>query len=358
MITKPRNRGFTLVELLVVIAIIGILIGLLLPAIQAAREAANRAACINKLKQIGLAFHNMDSARKTFPSAVQMKNAFYEQAPGTGWSWLVQILPYMEEGQLYDGLNYRTGYPTDQTVENAEALARAMPGFLCPSYSGSSYVDPNATTLLEAITNYKVIGATGQLSLGIKFPSGPTRGRAPDYGDPQDHPDGGIFPGSSHGINGFQKDGTSHTIIVTESVEPYVSRWTVGLETCIVGLPPIVTDGTDGIVPAGTGLYPYHYPAGFTGTYGDDSTVTMNRTYMNWDYEPAAVGGDGPYENGLPKSHDKSIEMQYGVSSEHGGVVNHLFADGSVHSLNDEMDAAAYMFLITRNNGDPAPPLE
>ena len=64
-----RSRGFTLVELLVVIAIIGILVALLLPAIQAAREAARRTQCTNKMKQLGLAALNYESARKTLPLA-------------------------------------------------------------------------------------------------------------------------------------------------------------------------------------------------------------------------------------------------------------------------------------------------
>ncbi|NUQ62818.1 MAG: DUF1559 domain-containing protein, partial [Pirellulales bacterium] len=64
------RRGFTLVELLVVIAIIGILIALLLPAVQAAREAARRSSCKNNLRQIGLALHNYQSARRTFPPGV------------------------------------------------------------------------------------------------------------------------------------------------------------------------------------------------------------------------------------------------------------------------------------------------
>ena len=61
------SHGFTLIELLVVIAIIAVLIALLLPAVQSAREAARRAACINNLKQIGLAMLNFESSRQVLP---------------------------------------------------------------------------------------------------------------------------------------------------------------------------------------------------------------------------------------------------------------------------------------------------
>src|SRR3954453_3033933 len=136
-----RMRGFTLIELLVVIAIIAILIALLLPAVQQAREAARRAQCVNNLKQLGVALHNYESAHNKLPPAgtfappddVLKLEWYYLQSidlkSGTNYSWIVKLLPFLEEDSLYQQFNFKvpvTRNPTDPQAAQPTSL-------LCPS---------------------------------------------------------------------------------------------------------------------------------------------------------------------------------------------------------------------------------
>ncbi|HAH45693.1 DUF1559 domain-containing protein [Gimesia sp.] len=100
-----NRRGFTLIELLVVIAIIAILIALLLPAVQQAREAARRNTCKNNLKQIGLATHNYHEAFSSLPpGSIVLLNAAGTTYNGHGWTWHASLLPYLDQGNLYDAI--------------------------------------------------------------------------------------------------------------------------------------------------------------------------------------------------------------------------------------------------------------
>src|SRR4249919_24168 len=93
-----RRMAFTLVELLVVIAIIGILVALLLPAVQAAREAARRTSCVNNQVQLALAVHSYEFHFETLPPGVTNPTGPIRNEPqGNHVSWIVRILPYMEE---------------------------------------------------------------------------------------------------------------------------------------------------------------------------------------------------------------------------------------------------------------------
>jgi len=135
------KQGFTLVELLVVIAIIGILIALLLPAVQSAREAARRTQCANHVKQIGLALLTYEVSGKRFPPGADTSLSDSQlskirwlhikadaRTGGNGASWMVFILPFMEEETLYENWDFT------KSVAKNELVARTdIASFYCPS---------------------------------------------------------------------------------------------------------------------------------------------------------------------------------------------------------------------------------
>ena len=137
---RPARRvvpaAFTLVELLVVIAIIATLIGMLLPAVQSAREAARRASCANNVLQVGLALHHYEFHREKFPAGVTDAAGPIKSLPeGKHVSWIVRILPYLEEKALAAHFNDADGA---YAAGNAPVVATVIPTLLCPSYGGSS----------------------------------------------------------------------------------------------------------------------------------------------------------------------------------------------------------------------------
>jgi prepilin-type N-terminal cleavage/methylation domain-containing protein len=148
--SQPVRPGFTLVELLVVIAIIGVLVALLLPAVQSARESARRVQCLSQIRQAGLAIFNYESANRhlppagylspiqpnTPPSCEQSFNANVSTCydafgvhGGPTYSWIVLLLPFLEERALADQFDFRT-----RVYELPSApFSRTISSLLCPS---------------------------------------------------------------------------------------------------------------------------------------------------------------------------------------------------------------------------------
>lgn len=134
------RRAFTLIELLVVIAIIAILVALLLPAVQSAREAARRSQCKNNLKQLGLAMHNYHDVHQIFPH----QQGRYTNGPAPAdqigdFSWLVFILPYIDQEGLYNQVEFEPApgvtWNRDSNTTGANTAVRQteIAAFYCPS---------------------------------------------------------------------------------------------------------------------------------------------------------------------------------------------------------------------------------
>lgn len=206
---RRATRGFTLIELLVVIAIIAILLAMLLPAIQQAREAARRTQCKNNLMQLGLALHNYDMSFEMLPpGTVNSEGPIQNDPVGYHVSWTVQVLPMMEQRQIFAMMDFVSGAYSDA---NTAARGTSIPAFLCPSdfkpafniddiglVIAASYAasfggtdtaidaDNNGLMYLNSSTAYEEImdGATNTILLGEKI-------------FPRDTPDLGWMSGTS-----------------------------------------------------------------------------------------------------------------------------------------------------------------
>jgi prepilin-type N-terminal cleavage/methylation domain-containing protein len=283
---KHRGSGFTLVELLVVIAIIGILVALLLPAIQAAREAGRRISCGNNIKQLVLGCQEYHDAHNCLPIAYFGSAGW--GAANNGKSWMVGVLPFIEQKNLHDKIQW-TPFPnpdsnqigpvsTGPTV-NTPIFQTAVKAFLCPSDgdNGRGTMNQRADfdgSIRYGVTNYKgCCGANWSAgnNVGLQIaedrlpPPYPTSGNGLNQGNGWVVGQNINDPAMYHDLS-FFTDGTANTFCIGECV-PRWSQWTmwcyINASTATCGNPlnyktPTILDGTTSL-EAQQGDWPNNY---------------------------------------------------------------------------------------------------
>ena len=177
---KLKGSGFAIAGIICSFLFTAIGVGMMLPAVQQVREAARRVTSMNKIRQLGLANFNYESANQEFPAI--SGNA---KGEGTGLSWRVHILPYLEENNLYQ--QFHLDEPWDSP--HNKSLLGQMPEF---------YLSPIAGDLGEGLTVYKRPVGNGAFDDGD--------GTAMRFGD--------------------ISDGSSNTILIVEANSGEAVPWT------------------------------------------------------------------------------------------------------------------------------------
>lgn len=298
---RSKLHAYTLIEVLVVMVIIGILIALILPAVQASREMARQSRCRGNLKQIGLALQQYASVHGTFPLGWGGSR--------TGHSFLVALLPSLEQQPLYDTINMQTGL--SETL-----VTTSLSTFICPS-DGLMRTNPLGKT------NYAGNRGSGVQAYGYN---------------------GAFALDDPIGLQEFT-DGLSHTAAVSE--------WLVG-------------PNSGGIRMTERSVFSTGVPLAGKDQLNRFASSCRNLDPRTAPLTPAVIGvpwthGDlgGSLYNHVVEIHGHSClngslwqEGAWTAKSNHPEGVNVLFADGHVQFLKNSTDLPLWRALGSRDGGE------
>jgi prepilin-type N-terminal cleavage/methylation domain-containing protein/prepilin-type processing-associated H-X9-DG protein len=332
---REGRRAFTLVEVLVVVAIVAVLVALLMPAVQAARESARRTQCANNVRQIGAGIQQHHALIGAFPLGAFIQMPGYSASmnkfdprreaaedpslkpAARGWSWMVEVLPYIEQAAL------RGQWDNSGNVwRNATLAVTDIPLFYCPSRRSGVRSQDKAIMFKQwpsGGTDYGGCVGGGNGFRNDTSLSLPDANLTHALNDPQPPPDLsfhtiggtkvlGIFTNRGAVTAAHVKDGLSQTLAIGE-----LQR--------LLG-------------PGGKATSLDGWAVGGVSTLFDTFTNAPNL------YLPATTAATDPdhpggFNNGFFES----------PGSEHPSGANFGMADGSVQFLNDDIDKGLFQAL-------------
>jgi prepilin-type processing-associated H-X9-DG protein len=339
-----------------------VLVGLLLPAVQQAREAARRTACVNNMKQLGVALHNFIDANKKLPAGGDWTHG--RAVNGASWptpnrdlgSVFVKLLPFLEQNTLYSGLNFTnpgTGVG-NQLVGGKRLRLYSIQTFVCPTDSPDGVVPDgmdsptsNPPKVGRAISNYEPnFGPTGKTGSGnsacpctVNYNSfRPTTAGQPwpfKLGNPWLYNQGNASQ-KGNPAGPFTRDDADHFTCrlkdITDGLAKTIAFGEVRMDSSQAVRSGWAISGSHGVH---TTIVPLNYDTSF---YGPDAASALAAAQ--------AAGLDGCAAS-------FNWQTEQGFKSQHPGMVNFLMCDGSILSISENCDHYALQRYGCRADGRP-----
>ena len=333
-----RRKAFTLVELLVVIAIIGILVALLLPAVQSAREAARRNQCKNNLKQMGLACLNHEVTHGHLPTSGwgwrwqgDSNEGYGVNQPG-GWSF--NILAYIEEPAVHDLVRgVDVSNRNEYYARMLQIVQTPIEVFSCPSRRPSKLYQYDVSG--KSVPQYLAENLTTCRSGDCQVARSDYAGNAGNY-----------YNTNGDGKEGPEDRGSASTY------NDWITKTQTGItfQRSKVRMAQI-TDGTSNTALIGEKyMNPKDYDSGSSDL--DDQNIFVGHDVDNLRYTGTITGTTSAVSY-TPHSDTESIAASLAYpafGSVHAGSLNMAYCDGSVQSIEYDIDPLVYFLLGGRSD--------